>query len=115
MDYRTFYLKALAKLFPDAALREQADVIMSQYSDNDGLRGKTAILKVAGSDLNEIRRCTEAACRDYRDVLSWAEYPEQLEAGFGANDPAMLNRDRKQYQTWIDGIEAVQQSPERDR
>ena len=115
MDYSKIYPKALANLFPDASLRAEAEAILSQYSANEGLRVKTAILKVAGSNLEEIRRCTEAACLDFRDVLSWAEYPAQLEAGFGVNDPSLVKQDKKQYQAWIDGMLAVQQPPERDK
>ena len=103
------YPRALAKFFPDLSTRKKAKEIINQYSFNEGLRIKTAILKVAGSDLKEIRRCTEAACLDYRDVLSWAEYPAQLKAGFGNNDPLLRKEDFKQYRAWIDEIMNVQQ------
>ncbi|MFQ5942309.1 MAG: hypothetical protein ACE5JF_02025 [Anaerolineales bacterium] len=44
---------------------------------------------------------------DYRDVLAWAEYPEQLDSGATAYDTvsedyeAILDRDRKQYLDWL--------------
>jgi len=50
----------------------------------------------------------EAARGDYRDVLAWAEYPEQLRSGKTRyNTPldeyeAMLERDRIQYEAWLE-------------
>lgn len=39
-------------------------------------RVRRAILTLAQGDLERVREFTEAARRDYRDVLMWAEYPE---------------------------------------
>ena len=115
IDYSIIYSKALAKNFPDLSTRKKAEEIMTQYSFNEALRVKTAILKVAGSDLKEIKRCTDAACLDYRDVLSWAEYPAQLKAGFENNDPLLRKQDLKQYRAWIDEIMNVQQNESPDQ
>jgi hypothetical protein len=49
------------------------------------------------------------ACRDYRDVLSAAEYPNQVGKYFlKEKDPAryseIVERDKKQYQDWYLGV-----------
>jgi hypothetical protein len=50
----------------------------------------------------------EAALIDYRDVLAWAEYPEQMRTGKMAYNTtaeeikAMRERDWEQYRTWIE-------------
>ena len=104
MDYNTIYPKVLARLFPDSEKRQKAEAIMSQYKANEVLRVKTAILKAAGADLEQVRKCTEAACLDFRDVLCWAEYPAQLTSEVGVTNPSLIRQDRQQYQEWIDSM-----------
>lgn len=43
-------------------------------------RVQRAILMLADGDVDRLLTYTQAAKRDYRDVLWWAEYPEQVQA-----------------------------------
>ncbi len=50
------------------------------------------------------------AKRDYRDVLAYAEYPEQMRIGFvgvrqlpAEEVKALRQRDREQYLGWLGG------------
>jgi hypothetical protein len=50
------------------------------------------------------------AKRDYRDVLAYAEYPEEMRIGFVGmsqlspeEGQAIRQRDRKQYLEWLGG------------
>jgi hypothetical protein len=76
-----FVLKVFERLFgsnPNAvALRE--DLI--NYSDKESSRVHLAILKLSEGDPEKLLDYIEAARIDYRDVLAWAEYPEQLRSG----------------------------------
>ena len=116
MDYDSILPKALAKLFPTEDARAEVEAILSEYGTEkfhrEGPRIKTAILKVAGANLDEFRRCTEIACCDYRDILCMAEYPNQS-GRWGLKDKnpekykKLIQKDLKQHQEWIDGITTV--------
>jgi len=114
MDYKVILPKVLAKLFPDPDVRAEAEAILSQYGTEkyhrEVPRVRTAILRVAGDNLEEIRQCTEYACRDYRDALCAAEYPNQAQYRwhFFLENPdeheKLIQEDLKQHQEWIDSI-----------
>jgi hypothetical protein len=65
-------------------------------------RVQLAILKLSEGDIGRLQRYVEVAKADYRDVLAWAEYPEQTRAGAaGPNSSpetlrAIRERDRRQ-------------------
>jgi hypothetical protein len=113
MDYDVIFQKALAKLFPDRVARAKVEEVLSEYGTEkfhrEGPRVKTAILKVAGSNLDEIKRCTDIACCDFRDIVSMAEYPNQsgrwhLKEKNPEKYKKLVAKDLKQHQEWIDGI-----------
>jgi hypothetical protein len=74
-------------------------------------RVRLAILKLADGDAEEVASLVRAASRDYRDVLMWAEYPEEgrtlwmLRRDLTAEERAAVNairrRDREQYEAWL--------------
>lgn len=103
----------LAHLFPTVTDRSDAEHILSAYGEQDFHREpprvKVAILKLAGSDLEKVRYYTEEACADFRDVLSWAEYPNQSgKRTLKKKDPekyqALVNKGLAQYQAWLNSI-----------
>lgn len=68
---------------------------------------RLAILKLSEGKADRLREFVQAALVDYRDVLAWAEYPEQLASGASRyNTPAeeyeaILARDRQGFLDWI--------------
>lgn len=69
-----------------------------------------AILKLCQGDLEQLPELVAMAKRDYRDVLAYAEYPEEIRLGFvemGKLSPeearAVRQRDRAQYLKWLGG------------
>jgi hypothetical protein len=65
---------------------------------------RLAIVKLAGTDLESLRRYTLMAKQDYRDVLAWAEYPLQSKAGVikaGPDKDRLIRKDREQYEQWL--------------
>ena len=64
-----------------------------------------AILKLCQQEnLSDPSSYIEAAKQDYRDVLAWAEYPNQMKFG-PTNNPdestRLRKQDEEQYQAWL--------------
>ncbi len=109
-DYELLIEAALSRYFPDAEERELAQSLLAGYGVESGqreaLRVRAAVLKLAGSSLEELERQVRTACQDYRDVLAAAEYPRQMREGVTArSDPAAharcVQEDRAQYRNWV--------------
>jgi hypothetical protein len=71
-------------------------------------RVRLAVLKLCGGDLSELHELTVAAKKDYRDVLAWAEFSNQVRisfAEFAALPPdtakEICELDRHQYLAWL--------------
>jgi hypothetical protein len=100
--------KLLAKIrhvFPDS---EPADVQrqLDAYAGPERVRVQLAILKLCEED----RRASpshyvDTACHDHRDVLAWAESPQQLRPDWfslSVTDRAkVVKADRQQYARWL--------------
>jgi|ERR1043166_2851879 hypothetical protein len=85
LDQRT--LERIAKEFP---VSDQPVVIelLSSYSGPEGSRIAWDVLQLSKGALESVRHFVQAAQRDYRDVLYWAEYYD--------NDPMLRGREPKQ-------------------
>jgi hypothetical protein len=79
--------------------------ILTNLSERNEERIQLAILKVSECDLEKLYQALEAAKADYRDVLAWAEYPEELVSDTWKMNAEEANkireRDRKQYLDWL--------------
>ena len=68
---------------------------------------RLAVVKLAGGSLTELRRQIEAAKLDWRDVLIFAQAPEEVrhglftEAEVDAGAREVRARDRRQYEEWL--------------
>jgi len=100
----------LEELFPDAGEREKAASLLASYGseedEREAGRVRLAALKLAGSDLGKLQGFLQSAREDYRDVLAWAEYPNQnrIQCGLGSEGRAeLIRRDREQYEQWLFG------------
>ena len=113
IDHAKILPRLMEKMFPGEEERELVYNILSQYG-HEGFhrevdRVKVAILKLAGKSPERVRYFTLMACRDYRDVLSAAEYPNQTGKHYLKDkDPArygeLVEEDEKQYQAWYLGV-----------
>ena len=93
--------RALEKAFPGVDLAELCPLLPGaseiRAEDEAGYqRVLLAIVKLAEGDVARLARTAEAARKDWRDVLYWAEYPrdargasswEELQAQLGLKDP----------------------------
>jgi hypothetical protein len=97
--------------------RTEARAVLLEYGTQayhrERERVRLAIIMLSGGSLEELRRMTSAAQTDYRDVLMWAEHPEEGRALWSLRrdlSPAerqelasIRARDRKQYEGWRRG------------
>lgn len=113
IDHSKLLPRILEKMFPDDEERELALEILGQYGHSEFHREwdrvKMAILKLSGKSTERMRYYTLMACRDYRDVLSAAEYPNQIgKYHLKEKDPvrydAFVEEDKEQYLNWYTGV-----------
>jgi len=74
-------------------------------------RVRLAILKLCEGTVDQLLTLVSTAKRDYRDVLLWAEYPEQGRADWSRRMELtqaekhrlaeIRRRDRRQYEEWL--------------
>src|SRR6266481_4693684 len=85
LEQRT--LERISKEFPTS---DQAAVIefLSGYSGPEAGRIAWDVLRLSKGTLDGVRHFVQAAQKDYRDVLYWAEYYD--------TDPMLRGRDPKQ-------------------
>jgi hypothetical protein len=110
INYNNLLSEKLAKMFPDPAARLRVANELDRYGpekhEREKSRVRLAILKVAGTEMEQIKKWTDIAKRDYRDVLASAEYPNQLTTPtweLSASDrKAIENKDAEQYRKWIE-------------
>jgi len=86
-------------------------LILNEYGTEDWQRGvnrvRLAVLKLADGDFHALRRETDVAKIDYRDVLAFAEYPEYMQkvspsaALTEEERERIIRADWRQYQSWL--------------
>lgn len=116
---RNQVLHKINQTWPDEA---PADIlrILDQYgekqSEQGGARVQLAIIKVSEGNLERLPELVELAQRDYRDLLAWAEYPEEMRLSIQALKAlsreeirAIRQRDREQYMRWLQGGDIIQE------
>ncbi|WP_437543270.1 hypothetical protein WME97_32585 [Sorangium sp. So ce367] len=104
----------LVAAWPSEEDRAAARAALSRYGvesyERETARVRLAIIKLSGDALGALRRMTDAAKGDYRDVLMWAESPEEAKALWAVNPDltdeqrheleAIRRRDRAQMDAW---------------
>ena len=70
-------------------------------------RLQLGVLKLSEGDAERLKEYIRLARIDYRDVLAYAEYPEEMRAGSAKSKPGereldeIRRRDRAQYEAWL--------------
>jgi hypothetical protein len=89
--------------------RSAAGAMLDRYGsalhEREPVRVRVAALKLSGGNLVELERVIGHAKRDYRDVLAWAEYPDELVQPTWRLPEDQVARirggDRAQYLAWL--------------
>ena len=99
----------VARLFTTEARAEAAKVLTqygTQAHEREEIRVRVAALKLSEGSLDRLRELMASAKRDYRDVLAWAEYPEELRTPTwrlpAAEQARIRTADRAQYLAWLE-------------
>lgn len=108
MDLDAILNRKLTALFPSETIRAQAIVILETYGtekhEQEPTRVRLAVLKLSGHDFEEIKININFAKQDFRDILSWAEYPRQSKKGSLPNGPKkqkLVVADKADYEAWL--------------
>ena len=104
--HKSLVLKKIKEVFPDAD--EQEMLLRFEALDNpEPYRVVLAILKLCEEDERDTPDAfIESARQDYRDVLMWAEYPNEMNLD-SWKEPAekvreTRKKDLKQYRDWLE-------------
>lgn len=113
IDHTLMLSMVLEKLFPHEDTRATVTEFLDHYGKEsyhrEAARVRLAILKLSGSDLDKVGYYLKEACKDYRDVLAWAEYPAQMkDHSLYRRDPEkfarLVEKDHLQYEEWLSGL-----------
>ena len=110
---RNLVLQKVRELFPTEdplPIMALLDLYGTQCYERERERVQLAILKLSGGRIEQIRSHLQMAKQDYRDVLAYAEYPQEMQH----SDTEMINMsgeaaervrkaDRQQYLDWLEG------------
>ncbi len=81
MDLNELLARKLVALFPEVRETEKVSAIFNTFRiekrEREPERVKLDILRLSGCDLKNIQICTDYAKQDFRDIISWAEYPRR--------------------------------------
>ena len=111
------------KLFNSNPDAEELLAQLQGYEGYEAVRVQLAILKLSNGDSEKLQDYIQAASLDYRDVLAWAEFPEQIRSGKTRYNTdldeyeAILIADREQYEAWLEehGGQAAQDASETEK
>jgi hypothetical protein len=113
MSNEQILIRKLDELFSDKKGENEAINILDKYGKEDyeqeTVRVRLAILKLSGSSLDKIIEFTDSAKQDYRDILSWAEYPRQSKnwsVPEGKKKQKLIDDDKAEYQEWLNTKQA---------
>jgi hypothetical protein len=100
--------RLIERLFPPgdrAAAAELLERYGSAVHEREPIRVRVAALRLSQGELARLARAIERAQRDYRDVLGWAEFPEEMRRPtwrMPADEVAAVRRaDRAAYLAWL--------------
>ena|SRR5258708_32335161 len=104
----------VAKCFPSVNTEEVLNILDrygTEVYERERERVQIAILKLSEGDRDKLLVNVEIAKRDYRDVLAYAEYPEEMskpswsDKSWEMTDKEEMrlirDRDRRQYDEWL--------------
>ena len=108
-DLYELLINKLGMIFPNTTTREKVIEILDQYGtephEQEIVRVKVDILKLAGNSIEAVEKWVAIAKKDYRDILASAEYPSELLAPTWRMPKDEVSRiqatDRNQYDEWV--------------
>ena len=109
MNLEVILDRKLKSLFSDSNIRTEVISTLNLYGvesyEQEAIRVRLAILKLADDDLEQVKINTNYAKQDFRDVLLWAEYPRQAgkcSMPAGPKKQKLIDADRAEYEEWLE-------------
>ena len=106
-NYNELLPRVLVRLFPDETDRAEAIHALSAYGSKE-FHGEVArvhlgVLRLSGADLLQIKKYTDLACVDFRDLLVAAEYAHTflLPETKSTHYTSMQQKERDEYDQWL--------------
>jgi hypothetical protein len=106
-------LDKVRQLWPghgSAEIMAELDRYGAESYERERERVQLGILKLSGGVLERLPALVDMAKGDYRDVLAYAEYPEEVRLSYEVirklspeKIQAIRSRDREQYLRWLHG------------
>lgn len=104
-------LRKIKKMWPDADPQEILD-LLNEYGTESYETGRArvqlGILKLSGGDRERLPDLVKMAKVDWRDILAYAEYPEEMRTSTTKRRDmpeeearSIRERDRQQYEKWL--------------
>ena len=81
--------------------------LLSTYKGNEEDRVQKAILKLAKGSVDGVKYHVQCAIEDYRDILYWAESPNEAEEGFKSLIAGMTVNERLFHLNLMDDFDAA--------
>ena len=106
---RRSVVRAVEASFPDCPAADILLILDAYGADShEGERERVqrAIVKLSEGDVEKLREFTAAAKLDYRDVLLWAEYPQEA-----AVDTPEKEREVQELLAWLEVKPAGKREP----
>lgn len=108
MDKARLLQKKVRDMFSDEEDRKRVSRILERYGEEsherEAVRVRLAVLKLSGPNVSEVEKMTNYAKQDFKDIISWAEYPRQsksLSLSGRENKQRMIEYDKKEYEEWL--------------
>lgn len=111
VEYEIELENALKTMFPNREERQRVVAKMGKYGEEsyqrEAPRVKLSILKLAYDDPGRLDHYIDEACKDYRDILCWAEYPHTSRNWrLRELDPErynqLRNREEAEFLAWLE-------------
>lgn len=103
-DNKDLILAKIKQTFPNEET-EKIFSILNNLHELNRERTQLAVLKLSAGNLEKLSQALEVAKNDWRDVLAWAEYPEEMQNPTWKMDAGEVKkireRDRQQYLDWL--------------
>jgi len=99
-------MKKIRQVFPERDANEILACLEgygTESFERERYRVFLAILKLCDEEkLSDPSHYVEAAKQDYRDVLAWAQYPNQMKFAEPGKSAQFVKLDEEQYRAWLD-------------
>jgi|SRR6266850_629986 len=107
----TYLDRKLRGLYPNPSTRRAALNELLRYGassdEPEPERVRLAVLKLAGSNSDELKKMVDGAKEDWEDIVSWAERPRETRAHMGNHKlhenqkRKIQTEDRDEWNSWL--------------